>query len=95
MAIDLEKVALDAYAELEEILDELGTRESATDQESDAARYLDENFLSFGYATEIQNFPVIGKELAGMGLTLKTPATTPLRREFVALPMTGSGLGMC
>jgi len=32
---------------------------------------------------------VIGKELSGMGLTLNTP----LRREFVALPMTGSGLG--
>ena len=82
---------MEAYAELEGILDELGPRENATDQESDSARYLKEKFLSFGYATEIQTFPVIGKELAGMGLTLNTP----LLREFVALQMTGNELWMC
>jgi aminopeptidase YwaD len=89
MAIDLDKVGGDAYAKLEGILDELGPSESATDQESDAPRHLKETFLIFGYATEIQTFPVIGKELAGMGLAL----IDPQRREFVALPMTGSGLG--
>lgn len=89
VAVDLDKAATDAHAELQMILEELGPRESATTQESEAASYLEGKFLSLGYATEIQTFPVIGQELAGMGLTL----TTPLSREFVALPMTKSGLG--
>ena len=89
VVVGLENMQVDAYAELEGLLDELEPRESATSYEPDSASCLEEKFMSFGWATEIQTFPVIGKELAGMGLTL----TTPARREFVGLPIAGSGLG--
>jgi hypothetical protein len=41
------------------------------------------------YATEIQEFPVIDHSFEGLGLTLNMPQ----RREFVAVPMSQSGLG--
>ena len=43
-----------AFVILEEILEELGPRESATDQESAAARYLQTKLQDLGYETEIQ-----------------------------------------
>ena len=62
-----------AFVILEEILEELGPRESATDQESAAARYLQTKLQHLGYETEIQQFIVEHVSLAGMGLTLITP----------------------
>ena len=62
-----------AFVILEEILEELGPRESATDQESAAARYLQTKLQDLGYETEIQQFIVEHVSLAGMGLTLMTP----------------------
>ena len=43
-----------AFVILEEILEKLGPRESATDQESAAARYLQTKLQDLGYETEIQ-----------------------------------------
>ena len=48
-----------AFAILEEILEELGPRESATDQESAAAVYLQTKLQDLGYETEIQQFIVV------------------------------------
>ena len=75
--------------ELEDVLEKLGPRESATAQEAAAALYLQEKLQGLGYATEIQEFPVINHSLEGLGLTL----TTPQFREIVAVPMSQSGLG--
>ena len=72
-----------------DILEKLGPRESATAQESAAADYLQEKLQGLDYATEIHEFPVIGHSLEGLGLTLNAPQ----RREFVAVPMSQSGLG--
>ena len=85
----LDTATADSMAELEDILEKLGPRESATAQESAAANYLQEKLQGLGYATEIQEFPVIDHSLEGLGLTL----ITPKRREFVAVPMSQSGLG--
>jgi len=58
-------------------------------QESATANYLQEKLRGLGYATEIQEFPVMDHSLEGLGLALNTPQ----RREFVAVPMSQSGLG--
>ena len=74
---------------MEEILEELGPRESGTDEEAAAAKYLQAAFQELGYDTEIQEFIVEDLALAGMGLTLNTPE--PM--EFRALPLDKTGLG--
>ena len=79
----------EAFAVLEELLEEVGLRESATDQEAAAASYLQTRFQELGYDTEIQEFIVEDLLLAGMGLTLNT--AEPM--EFRALPLDESGLG--
>ncbi len=88
-SVHLDSSAVDAFAVLEEILEELGPRESATDQELAAARYLQSRLQELGYATELQTFTVEGISLAGLGLTLHTPES----REFTALPLVRTGLG--
>ena len=87
--MELASPAVDAFAVLEEILEELGPRESATDQELAAARYLQSRLQALGYATELQTFTVEGLSLAGLGLTLDTPES----REYTALPLIRTGLG--
>ena len=87
--VDLDLAEVDAFAVLEEFLEELGPRESATEQELAAARYLQSRFQELGYATELQTFTVEDISLAGLGLTLNTPQP----REFTALPLVGTGLG--
>ena len=72
---------------LEEILEELGPRESVTDEEAAAARYLKSAFEELGYDTEIRQFIVEGFALAGMGLTLNMPELM----EFMALPLDKTG----
>ena len=74
---------------LEEFLEALGPRASATEQELAAAIYLHSRFQELGYAAELQEFTVEDISLDGMGLTLDTPQP----REFTALPLTGAGLG--
>lgn len=87
--VDLVPPAVDAFAVLEEFLEELGPRASATEQEMSAARYLRSRFLESGYATALQAFTVADASLAGLGLTLNTPQP----KEFTAVPLTGAGLG--
>ena len=67
---------------LEEILEELMPRESATAQESAAARYLQTKLQDLGYETEIQQFIMEYVSLAGMRLILITlrPWSLPPRR---------------
>ena len=62
----LDAATKEAFAVLEELLEELGPRESATDQEAAAARYLQAKFQEFGYDTETQGFIVEDISLAGM-----------------------------
>ena len=85
----LDVATKEAFALLEELLEELGPRESATGQEAAAARYLQARLQESGYNTEIQEFIVEDFSLAGMGLTLNT--SEPV--EFKALPLGQSGLG--
>ena len=85
----LDAATKEAFAALEELLEELGPRESATDQETAAARYLQAKFQEFGYDTETQEFIVEDISLAGMGLMLNTSEPA----EFRALPLDQSGLG--
>ena len=87
--VDPEPAATEAFTVLTEFLEELGPRESATDQELAAARYLQTRFQDLGYATEIQSFTVEQLSLAGLGLTLNTPE----QMEFTALPLVETGLG--
>ena len=82
----MDAMTSDAFAELENLL-KLGPRESATNQESAAARYLQEKFQDLGYDTEIQEFTVSDLELKGLGLTVNTSKQV----EFVALPMIKTG----
>jgi hypothetical protein len=88
---DLQRIEADAIATLEDMLAELGSRESATDQEATAAEYLKTNLQEMGYSVEIQTFSVENLSLSGMGLTLGTPGS-PEVQEFRALPMVESGL---
>jgi len=85
----LESASADAFAVLEDFLEELGPRESATEEELAAAQYLESRMRKLGYATELQTFTVESLSLAGMGLTLDTPQP----REFAALPLISTGLG--
>ena len=87
--LDLEAGEVDAFAVLREFLEELGPRESATEQELAAAQYLQSRFQEFGYATELQTFTVEDISLAGLGLTINTPQPS----EFTALPLIRTGLG--
>ena len=78
-----------AFVILEEILEELGHRESATDQESAAAMYLQTKLQDLGYETEIQQSIVEHVSLTGMGMILITPQSM----EFAASALNESGLG--
>ena len=89
---NLQRIEAEAFATLEELMAELGPRESATDQEAVAADYLKTKLQELGYRVEIQTFSVENLSLAGMGLTLGTPGS-PEVQEFRALPMIESGLG--
>jgi len=71
----LDVATKEAFAVLEELLEELGPRKSATDQET-AARYLQIMLQESGYDTEIQEFIVEDLSLAGMGLTLNKHGRT-------------------
>ncbi|MCH7738439.1 MAG: M20/M25/M40 family metallo-hydrolase, partial [Chloroflexi bacterium] len=86
-ALDL--AATEVFAVLEEFLEELGPRESATSQESAAAQYLQNNLQELGYETELQPFTAENLSLAGLGLTLNTPEP----EEYTAIPLDESGLG--
>jgi len=55
----LEFASTQAFVILEEILKRLGPRESATDQESAAARYLQTKLKDLGSENEIQQFIVV------------------------------------
>ena len=80
---------VDAFAVLEEFLEELGPRQSATEQELKAAKYLQSRFQEMGYATNLQEFTVESVSLDGSGLALNTPQAM----EFEALPMQSSCMG--
>jgi hypothetical protein len=82
LVVDTEVLDLASTREfviLEEILEELGHRESATDQELAAAMYLQTKLQDLGYETEIQQFIVEHVSLAGM--------------EFAVSALDESGLG--
>ena len=67
LPVAMDTSALDAATkEAFAVLEGLGPRESATDQEAAAARYLQAKFQEFGYDTETQGFIVEDISLAGM-----------------------------
>jgi len=86
---ELQVIESKAFATFEEIISELGPRESAISQEENAAEYLKTKFGELGYGTEIQPFIVEDLALEGLDLALNTTQPT----EYEAVPMTKSGLG--
>jgi len=90
-----------AFRYLDDIVEKLGTRESATEQEKAAADYLETIFQDLGYSTE-QQLLTVNLFSQDSGLTLITPETSkvdsyPLSRSMEG-DITGTlvdvGLGM-
>ena len=71
------------------ILDDLGPRESATQQELEAAEYLADRFEGFGYSVQLQPFVVesMSRELSSLVLS------GPPREEVEVVPLVRSGTG--
>ena len=72
-----------AFDYLVGLLDELGPRASATQQELEAAEYLAAQFESFGYSTHLQPFTIesVSKELSSMVVNAPNP------EEFEVVPL--------
>ena len=78
-----------AFGYIRELSEELGPRESGTEQERLAAEYLTSKFESFGYSTEVQTFIVEFLSPNQTSLVLDEPR--PERVEAMPLAMSGSG----
>ena len=78
-----------AFGYIRELSEELGPRESGTEQERLAAEYLASKFESFGYSTEVQPFMVEFLSPNQTSLILDEPG--PERVEAMPLAMSGSG----
>ena len=72
-----------AFDHLVNLLDEFGPRESATQEELEAAEYLAARFESFGYTTRLQPFTIesVSKESSSMVVT------APNAEEFEVVPL--------
>ena len=71
------------------ILDDLGPRESTTQQELEAAEYLGDRFASFGYSVQLQPFVVetLSRELSALVLS------GPPREKVEVVPLVRSATG--
>ena len=82
-AADHKAFAGSAFGYLCELSEEVGTRESGTEEELEAAEFLIDRFTEFGYSPEVQNF--------GQWTTVKEFAG-PSRNIILELPGRGEGV---
>jgi len=86
-----------AFEYLQVLVDELGARESATDQELRAADFLVEEFQSLGYTAETQPFDVEIISSETSSLTLSTapgdPGVPEAGEVLPVIPLSGTGVG--
>jgi aminopeptidase YwaD len=80
-----------AFGYLTQLVEELGPRESSTEQEKEAAEFLKSQFASFGYSVELQPFTVQRFLLEESGLSVELGNPNPEKIE--ASPLSGSGAG--
>ena len=86
-AADRMAFAGSAFGYLCELSEEVGPRESTTEEELEAAEFLMDRFTEFGYSPEVQNFgeSITGTEFMG-------PPPGPSRNIIVELPGRGEGV---
>ena len=86
-AADRKTFAGSAFGYLCELSEEVGPRESTTEEELEAAEFLMDRFTEFGYSPEVQNFgeSITGTEFMG-------PPPGPSRNIIVELPGRGEGV---
>ncbi len=85
-AADRKAFASSAFGYLCELSEEVGPRESATQEELEAAEFLMDRFTEFGYSPEVQDF--------GQWTTVKElrPPPGPSRNVILELPGRGEGV---
>ena len=86
-AADRKAFAGSAFGYLCELSEEVGSRESATKAELEAAEFLIDRFTEFGYSPEVQDFgeSITGTEFMG-------PPPGPSRNILLELPGRGEGV---
>ena len=86
-AADRKDFAGSAFGYLCELSEEVGPRESATQEELEAAEFLIDRFTEFGYSPEVQSFgeSITKKEFLG-------PPPGPSRNIILELPGRGEGV---
>src|SRR5918999_3665471 len=90
-AVTTESLADTALGYLTELVEELGPRESATQQERAAAEFLESQLTSLGYSVEAQPFTVERFSLEESGLFVELG--NPGAERIEAFPLSGSGAG--
>ncbi len=86
-AADRKAFAGSAFGYLCELSEEVGPRQSATEEELEAAEFLMDRFTEFGYSPEMQNFGESITEREFMG-----PPPGPSRNIVLELPGGGEGV---
>ena len=84
---DRKAFAGSAFGYLCELSEEVGPRESATEEELEAAEFLIDRFTEFGYSPEVQDF---GESITGKGFMGPPPG--PSRNIILELPGPGEGV---
>ena len=86
-AVDRKAFAGSVFGYLCELTEVVGPRESATEEELEAAEFLIDRFTEFGYSPEVQNFGESITEREFMG-----PPPGPSRNIILELPGRGEGV---
>ena len=89
-----EKLAAIALGYLTELTENIGPRESATEQELAAAEYLLSQFADFGYSTQLQPFTVQTFSAEESGLTLEDLDSTRIEIRRLSGSATGEQSGI-
>ena len=86
---ELADAANETFAVLETLLQELGSRESASEEEVSATRYLVERYEDLGFSVELQPFTIERISTENSGFSIETP----VQEKFDAIPVTSTGIG--
>ena len=85
---ELADAANETFAVLETLLQELGSRESASEEEVSATRYLAERYEDLGFSVELQPFTIERISTENSGFSIETP----VQEKFEAIPVTSTGI---
>jgi hypothetical protein len=86
---ELADAANETFAVLETLLQELCSRESASEEELSAARYLVERYEDLGFSVELQPLTIERISTENSGFSIETP----VQEKFDAIPLTLTGIG--